>query len=225
MNRQNVIIKSFPNGISISLNPDLPFEELLVAIEKKFIESAAFFKNANLAISFENRVLTSDEETRILDVLVSSCNINPLCIVEKNSEDDDLFTRAIQNTISEEHNSCIVYKGNITERTHMKWDRGVVILGDVYPDAVVEAKGSIIVIGGLYGEAYAGTDWKEERFVIAMEMAPSMLAVGRLSYQPEKKSKWSIITKVVPKIAYVKDGRIVLDVISKEAIAHLPFEI
>lgn len=38
-----VIIKSFPNGLSIFLDSELPFSQLLEEIAVKFSESANFF--------------------------------------------------------------------------------------------------------------------------------------------------------------------------------------
>ena len=65
-----VIIKSFPNGLSLYLDETLPFEMLLEEIAVKFKESAQFFKDAHMGISFEGRKLTEEEERIILDVIL-----------------------------------------------------------------------------------------------------------------------------------------------------------
>lgn len=48
-----VIIKSFPNGLSLYLDDAMPFDRLLEEIAVKFKESAQFFKDAHMGISFE----------------------------------------------------------------------------------------------------------------------------------------------------------------------------
>ena len=53
-----VIIKSFPNGLTIFLDSELPFSQLLEEIAMKFSESANFFKDASMVLSFEGRELT-----------------------------------------------------------------------------------------------------------------------------------------------------------------------
>ncbi len=53
-----VIIKSFPNGLSIYLDAEMPFSQLLEEIAVKFKESANFFKDASMVVSFEGRELT-----------------------------------------------------------------------------------------------------------------------------------------------------------------------
>ena len=39
------LIKSFPNGIVLHLDPEKPFADLLIDIAEKFSESRAFFKD------------------------------------------------------------------------------------------------------------------------------------------------------------------------------------
>ena len=51
--RNAVIIKSFQNGISVYLNEEIPFLDLLDEVVFKFRESRNFFKNAKMAISLE----------------------------------------------------------------------------------------------------------------------------------------------------------------------------
>ena len=47
-----VVIKKYPNGLSVILNPIIPFDELYMALGKKFRESAGFFGQAKMVISF-----------------------------------------------------------------------------------------------------------------------------------------------------------------------------
>ena len=53
-----VIIKSFPNGLSLYLDEDIEFDSLLNEIALKFKESANFFKDARMGISCEGRRMT-----------------------------------------------------------------------------------------------------------------------------------------------------------------------
>ena len=59
---KEVIIKSNKFGIRLILDNALPFEDLLHKIEAKFKEMDEFFKDSTMTISFDNRVLTQDEE-------------------------------------------------------------------------------------------------------------------------------------------------------------------
>ena len=67
--KEAVIIKSFPNGIALHLNTDLPFEKLLEEIGYKFSEARNFFGSASLAMSIEGRKVTDAEEIMILETI------------------------------------------------------------------------------------------------------------------------------------------------------------
>ena len=91
-----------------------------------------------------------------------------------------------------------------------------------FGDCVVSNK-DIVILGGLYGQAYAGGCGEEGHFVVALEMSPEKLKIGDFKYKTsEKQSKWSIRPKVQPKIAYVEDGRVLMEPITKELLNNLP---
>lgn len=60
---QSVMIKSNKYGINLVLDPNIPFVELLKDVIEKFKASEKFFKNAELAISFEGRKLRKRKKT------------------------------------------------------------------------------------------------------------------------------------------------------------------
>ena len=55
MNRKSVIIKSNKYGLTVILDDKMPFQELLLDIADKFQESANFFRNAKMAVTFRGR--------------------------------------------------------------------------------------------------------------------------------------------------------------------------
>ena len=79
---QSVTIKSNKYGINLILSPEATFDELLEAIIEKFKASANFFKNAKLAISFEGRQLSDDEQQQIIAAIEENTTIEILCVVE-----------------------------------------------------------------------------------------------------------------------------------------------
>lgn len=213
----SVVIKSFQNGISVLLDGDAPFSEILSEVEFKFRESAAFFGDAKMAISFEGRTLTEKEEKQLIKTISQASRLHIVCLVGKDEEKNQTFLKAIQQVDRREENDGQFYKGTLKKGQMLEVESGIVILGDVNPGARVVAKRDIIIVGGLYGEAYAGADGKENHFVTALEMSPEKLKIGDFKYHTkEKESKWSIRPKVQPKIAYVKDGRVFVEPLTKE---------
>ena len=72
MNRKSVIIKSNKYGLTVILDDKMPFQELLLDIADKFQESANFFRNAKMAVTFRGRVLNREEERQVIETIVSS---------------------------------------------------------------------------------------------------------------------------------------------------------
>lgn len=222
-----VIIKSFPNGLTIFLDSELPFSQLLEEIAMKFSESANFFKDASMVLSFEGRELSEQEERQIIDTISVNSRLNIVCIMGKDKETDRNFVRALQQFSFHQEvleNAGQFYKGTLKDGQILETENSIIVLGDVYPGACIISSKDIVVLGGLYGQAYAGGNGEEGHFVVALEMSPEKLKIGDFKYKTsEKQSKWSIKPKIQPKIAYVKDARVLIEPITKELLNDLPF--
>ena len=66
MNRKSVIIKSNKYGLTVILDDKMPFQELLLDIADKFQESANFFSNAKMAVTFRGRTAGDRDDRRSL---------------------------------------------------------------------------------------------------------------------------------------------------------------
>lgn len=220
-----VIIKSFQNGLSVYLDETLEFQTLLEEVAYKFKESEHFFSGAKLALSLEGRSLSTEEERSIVDTIVKSSHLNIVCLVGKNEETNQLFLRAIQQTSKSDDaaNDGQFYRGTLKNGQMLETEKSIIVLGDVNPGASIISNKDIIILGGLYGEAYAGGCGEEGHFVVALEMSPEKLKIGDFKYKSTEKSKWSIRPKVQPKIAYVKNNRVITEPLTKELLNEFPF--
>ena len=222
--KDNILIKKFPNGIRLYLNPDLDFEELLKEIAAKFNQSRQFFRDARVALAFEGRELTDDEERQIITTIQLNSDIDILCIIGKNEETDRNFVKAIQKVdFQHTDNYGHFYRGTLKNNQKIEVDSSVVILGDVYPGSCIVASKDIIILGGLFGEAYAGVGSEESHYIVALEMSPEKIKIGDFRYKPQEKHRWGIKPKVQPKVAYVKDKHIVIEPITKDLLENLPY--
>lgn len=225
--KNSVVIKSFPSGIVLHLNPDLPFEQILSDVEEKFRESSSFFKDAKMALSIKDRLLSSEEEFQILEAISNNSSLRIICLVGEDDDTNQHFVKALQQTDPENSASASsegqFYRGTLKNGEMLETESSIVILGDVYPGSSIISAKDIIVLGGLFGEAYAGGNGSPGHYVAALEMSPEKLKIGDFKYSSkEKGAKWSIRPKVQPKIAYVKDNRVVIDSITKELLSELP---
>ena len=221
-----VLIKSFPNGIVLHLSEADTFEEILQETAIRFRESRDFFKDAKMALSIKGRKLTEEEENTLLNIISENSDIHILCLVSDDEDTDRMFIKAISETdFSEDGNGNSAgqfYKGTLKNGEVLETEYSIVILGDVYPGSAIISARDIIVLGGLYGEAYAGGNGSDGHYVAALEMSPEKLKIGDFKYHAKEKSKWGIKPKVQPKIAYVKNKKIVMDSLTKELLSDMP---
>ena len=219
--REAVIIKSFPNGIALYLNEELPFEKVLEEIGYKFGQARSFFGEAIMALSIEGRPVSSVEEIRILETIHENSDLHIICIVSRDEEANKNYIKALAHTekklVSQEGGQF--FRGDLKNREVLETDNSIIVLGDIYPGSAVISARNIIILGGLYGEAYAGGSGCQESYVAALEMEPERIKIGDFKYKPNtKQAKWGIHPKVRPRIAYIKNNRIVFEAFTKDLL-------
>ena len=216
-----VLIKSFPNGITLLMKEDASMEEILQELTVKFTEARNFFGSSTMALSMEGRKVTEAEEILILDTIRENSNVRIACIVGHDDDTNKNFIKALQHMDKKLSGTegGQFYKGTLKNREVIETENSIVVLGDVYPGSAVISAGNIIILGGLYGEAYAGGDGREDAYIVALEMEPERLKIGDFKYKTNAKQlKWGIHPKVQPKIAHLKNGKIVFDPLTKELL-------
>lgn len=221
--KSSFTIKSFQNGIKLFINPDMEFDVILQDIAAKFASSRAFFGNSDIALSLEGRVLTAEQEMRILEAIRDNCDLNVICIVGKDDISQNNFIKALQ-TLQKKLPSgdyAQFYRGTLKDKDVLEMEDSIIIFGDVNPGCVVRSGKSIIIMGGLYGEAYAGRENAENAFVLALEMEPEAIAIGDFKYKLARKGKWRIHPKIQPKVAFVKEDEVVLELLTKDILEEL----
>lgn len=215
----NITIKSFSNGIKVFIDSEASFDEILSEVNKKFTESAGFFKNSKLAVSLEGRSLSEEEERQIINAMESCASMSVLYIIGKDDESAISYKKNIEKPYFETDNysqSCEIYKGNVKKNIVLDFSSSVIIVGDVEPGACVKSTNDIIILGGLYGSAYAGTDAANSSFVFSAELSPERLLIGPYRYITKEKPFWSIKPKYQNKIAYVSENKVVVDACSRK---------
>ena len=236
----SVIIKGSNSGITVFLDSEMAFEDLLESVSEKFKSASKFFNNANMAISFDGRDLSAEEEKRILNVISDVSDLYIVCVLDDNNNMMEIYEDAVKKAIasvdvsepvvqpvndmaSDPKTACMFYKGTLRSGQVFESDGSVVVLGDVNPGGKVVAKGSVIVLGSLKGNIFAGVDGNENAFVVALEMSPMQIKIGeiiaRSSDVGTKITKGRNKTKVIePKIAYVYDQNIYIEDLEQNAL-------
>ena len=79
--RSTVVIKGSRSGLSVYLDPEPPFSQLLRDIAVKFRESAKFWGSVQMALTLEGRELTAAEEFAVVNTITENSQIEILCLL------------------------------------------------------------------------------------------------------------------------------------------------
>lgn len=180
--KSKVVIKSSKSGMSVYLDPECTFEELLAEIEGKFKESARFWGNVQMALMLEGRELSAEEEFRVVNTITENSGIEILCLLDHDAGRIERCEKALNQKLMElSSRTGQFYKGDLRRGESLESEASVVIIGDVNHGARVTAKGNIIVLGELRGTAHAGVSGNRSAVIVAMEMAPLQLRIADLN--------------------------------------------
>ena len=222
--REPVVIKSFPNGLKLILNPEIPFEDLYVAFAQKLIESERFLGDAKLVITFDGRKLSELEERALIEAFGEYTKVTILCIMDRDEKKNEVFIQAANAfSPSGEADNTSVYKGTLHAGQNLETEGSIVVLGDVNPGASVTAAGSVIILGTIYGDVLAGSEGDEGAFVVALDIKAEHISVAGQKCRYFSKNAGFLRKIAGAKIIYIGGEGIVCDDITKEFLANIPF--
>ena len=227
-------------GINLILDKDTPFPKLLEAITEKFKETGTFFKDAKMAVSFEGRELTPEEEQRILDVITANSSIQIVCVMENGTALEEKMKARIEAREAEAANSypymeaenagADFYKGNLRFGQVVESYSSITLIGDVNPGAKIISQGNIVILGSLKGNAHAGATGDSGCFIFALEMKPIQLQIGEyIAKSPDKekggrglrKRESTAANAYSPQIATAKEETICIEPVTRGRLNNL----
>jgi len=215
-------IKSYPSGISLHLDKDADFEDVIKEVEEKFEESRKFFKNAKVALSIEDRRISDEEEKRIVQAINNHSDVDLICIVGRNEETNRKFVKALKRveTMQDENNARF-YKGDLLEGDIVESEGSLVIFGDVKEGSAAVAKNNVIVFGSIYGQAYAGNGMDKNCFIFCFGLDAKAISICNVKQAVKSTSKAFGKKKFTGTFVYLENDRLVAKQASEDAIRDL----
>ena len=80
--KSSVVIKGCKSGMTVILNPDTPFEQLLEDVGKEFKEREKCWGSAPMTRSREWSAVTPIEELQVTDAITANSQIEILCLLD-----------------------------------------------------------------------------------------------------------------------------------------------
>ncbi len=218
----SVIIKGNKYGIVVVMDKDLTFEELKENLKEKFSTASHFFDNANMAITFEGRELSTEEEREILDLIAKETELNIVCIIDKDEVREEKMRACVEQKMAQmSESSGQFYKGTLRSGQVLESEGSIIILGDVNPGGKVVAKGNVIILGALKGSVYVGAGGNVNAFVVALEMAPMQIRIDDVIARCQDATGKPKPIGQGPQIAFVDSGSIYIENLDKDIIADI----
>ncbi|MFR2849885.1 MAG: septum site-determining protein MinC, partial [Hungatella hathewayi] len=127
-----VVIKSNKSGMSVFLDPNIPLEQLLEDVARKFRESAKFWGSVQMTLTLEGRDLTPEEEFQIVNVITEHSQIEVLCLLDKDANRIKECEKALNEKLMELSSTTgQFFRGNLREGESLESESSIVIIGDV----------------------------------------------------------------------------------------------
>ena len=213
--RNAVVIKSSKAGMTVILDPELPFDELLDAIGKKFSESARFWGSVQMTLTLEGRDLTAAQEFAIVDTITKNSQIEVLCLLDTDAERIERCEKALNDKLMELNSQTgQFYRGTLKRGDCLESEASIVIIGNVDHGARVTAKGNVIVLGELKGTVTAGVSGNPQAVVMAL----LQIRIGDMSSRFNERNKR---LGRGPMIALAEDGAIVMRSLKKSFLNNM----
>ncbi len=204
--KNSVVIKSNRSGMTVILDPELPFEQLVQDVAVKFGESAKFWGSVQMALTLAGRDLSPEEEFELVNVITGNSDIEILCLLDQDLERTRKCEKALNEKLMEiSAASGQFYRGTLKEGESIDAETSIVVIGDVEKGARIISKGHVVVIGDLRGSVTAGLSGNSDAVVAAMEMAPSALRIA--DYEVPCSAKGKRLAKG-PVIVSIVDGQV-----------------
>lgn len=211
--KDSCVIKSNKYGLSLMLNPDISFEQLVMDVCRKFLDAKEFFGKTELIVSMSGRDLTFEEQEVIIQAIELNSDIKVKLIQDDNEISERAMLGKLEKYYFEKNNEhAKIYFGNVTES--ISSDLSVLVLGNISEEGDVCSKGNIIVYGKIYGGAHAGASGNDNQFIICHSLESDDISIG--SHDEEV----AIENSIFKRFKRAKTDGIIIGVWDNELIAE-----
>ena len=194
--KESCTIKSNSYGLTLLLNPDVEFEQLVKDICVKFLSSRDFFRSAELIISFQGRELSMDEMNIIVEAIELNSDIKIKFIYEEDKLKDIRMKKMMDQFFYDNiYDNAKIVMGSVRNEDYVFSNSSLIVLGDVKKKATVKANGNIIIMGTLEGTAIAGFDSDDSCYIVAEKILADQVMIGAHQGEVSYKKKSGIFSK------------------------------
>ena len=221
-------LKSNKYVLTLILNPETEFGEIVSLVAEKFRKSARFFKGGQMALEFRGRELTEEQQEQLLRAITDNCQLDITCILEKDEEKEEAAYRAIATALPRRPQpepdgirKAVVLDRSLDDGQRYSSDSPVIVLGNLAPRAEVVSDSFVIILGVAMGTIRAGAGGDRSAFAAAMVLKPYVLKIAdRMVTSGFRKKELDESYTVYPQIAFIEDDAITVEQLGSQAFRH-----
>jgi septum site-determining protein MinC len=210
-------IKGVRDGLLITLDDDLPWQEERTALLQHLDSQGDFLKGAKLALDVGSQTLKAAELGGLRDEISGRgltlwAVIGNSAITEQAAQMLGIATRIHNSALERSPRSvdsglqgdeAIFVRRTLRSGQRLQHASHVVIIGDVNPGAEIIAGGDVVVWGRLRGTVHAGAQGDDNAIVCALELSPTQLRIAdQVATTPKGHST------ARPEIARLQNGQV-----------------
>lgn len=179
---EDIVIKSFKNGIKIVMNSEIPIEQLLTSICRRFADSRKFFGDSKLAIALEGRRLSDAEIEAVIQSIERNSDVTVTVVALKDRFFEKEMAQKKDDFYLEKSSDYLkVINGNVSPDSKVISEYGLFVTGDILEGATAECGGSMVVLGKIYGNAICGRKTGKKASIIAGGIENANISIGDIS--------------------------------------------
>ncbi len=188
------------------------FDKILKILDNKVRESINFYKGAKL-LGIKTDSLSNRQRLDILYKLKYKYGFELGTealdgLIKEEEEVLKKFDEIIEEVYDESSTKFI--NGTIRSGQLIKHNGSIVIIGDVNPGAVIEAKYNIIVLGNFRGIGYAGSGDKRS-VVAAYKLNPTQLKIADKMARSSDENHIEANNEQLPEVARIINDKVVIE--------------
>ena len=206
ISRPIIELKGYRDGLYLIIDPVVPMKQIEPAIEERMTSLGDSLAGMSLDIDVGSRPLSEQQLSRLKTILHGNYGLEINRIINASGRSSQVAERPqissvpalrleehlrYDNFLAERENTHLIRNTLRSGQVERFLEGNVVILGDVNPGAEVTAAGDIVVLGTLRGIAHAGALGNMSAVVVALNLIPMQLRIGRFITRPPAETQRS----------------------------------
>ncbi|HZK32909.1 MAG TPA: septum site-determining protein MinC [Tissierellaceae bacterium] len=208
MKEELVTFKGVNEGVFVNIQGD-DMEAIKEEVNRKMETSLSFYRGTNI-IGIRSEKLPYKDMLEIKFMLKYKYDLSISEDIDFEIKPKDLKPEESMEGIFEGIDSGMTKFVNGTIRSGQVeiYTGNIVIIGDVNPGGLIQAKGNIIVLGSIRGLAHAGIGGNRKAIVAAYNLQPTQLRIADIIVRPPDEGAESY---KLPEIAKIKNGKVIIE--------------